>query len=56
MVKVKLFGDYSLEQLDRDVNEFFASHRQSDIIDVQYKVDGRAHYTYSVCITYRDDS
>lgn len=56
MVKIKLFADWDINRLNSKANDFLASHRHSDIVDIQYRTTPHVTDIYSVCITYRDGS
>ena len=56
MIKIKILNSFSADRLELEANDWLASHRYSDIIDIQYRVNNDAYHAYTVCITYRDGS
>ena len=56
MVKIKIFDLASTDALEVKVNNWLASHRTSDILNIQYAIYEHSLFPYTVCISYRDGS
>ena len=56
MVKIKILDSCTTGSLEREVNDWLASHRYSEIVDIQYRINNDAYHAYTVCIAYRDGS